>query len=79
MEMIRGLFIVEIDTFWIAVGLAALGYFIDLHYHFNLSKGEIEELLDKYPDAPKIELKGTTYYPYQQFIDWLSSNDIYKR
>jgi len=102
MEMIRGYFVVEIDTFWIAVGLAALGYFIgdglknfskpqkkssypylikekDLHYHFNLSKGEIEELLDKYPDAPKIELKGTTYYPYQQFIDWLSSNDIYKR
>jgi hypothetical protein len=27
MEMIRGYFVVEIDTFWIAVGLAALGYF----------------------------------------------------
>jgi hypothetical protein len=91
----------EIVSFWIAVGLAALGYFIgdglknfakpqkksrypylikekDLHYHFNLSKDEIEELLNKYPDAPKRELKGTTYYSYHKFIDWLSSNDIYK-
>ncbi|MFF2440423.1 hypothetical protein [Priestia megaterium] len=40
--------------------------------------GAIEELLTKYPGAPKIELKGTTYYRYHQFVDWLSSNEIYK-
>ncbi|AUO10538.1 DNA-binding protein [Priestia megaterium] len=91
----------EMNFFWMGLGLAALGYFIgdglknfskpqrkskypylikekDLHYHFHLSKGEIEELLTKYPGAPKIELKGTTYYPYHQFVDWLSSNEIYK-
>lgn len=99
---LMGGFMMEIDTFWIAAGLAALGYFIgdglknfgkpqkkssyphlikekDLHYYFDLNKSEVEELLSKYPDAPKIELKGTTYYPYQQFIDWLSSSDIYKK
>ncbi|RAS91803.1 DNA-binding protein [Priestia endophytica] len=92
----------DISFFWIAVGLAAFGYFIgdglknfskppkkssyphlikegDLHLYFNLSKGEVEDLLNKYKGAPQIELKGTTYYPYQPFIDWLSSNDIYKR
>ncbi len=100
MEVFRGV-TMDINFFWIAVGLAAFGYFIgdglknfskpqkkvgyphlikekDIHFYFNLSKGEVEELLNKYPDAPKIELKGTTYYPYQQLIDWLSSNDIYK-
>jgi hypothetical protein len=102
MEKNRRCIIMEISFFWIAVGLAAFGYFIgdglknfgkpqkklsypylikekELHYYFNLSKGEVEELLNKYPDAPKIELKGTTYYPYQQFIDWISSNEIYKK
>ncbi|MCR8927674.1 hypothetical protein [Priestia megaterium] len=44
----------------------------------TIPNGEIEELLTKYPGAPKIELKGTTYYPYHQFVDWLSSNEIYK-
>lgn len=44
----------------------------DLHYYVNLSKEEVSELLKKYPDAPKIELKGTTYYPYEQFLEYLS-------
>lgn len=101
LEMFGGYPVLEMNFFWLALGLAALGYFIgdglknfskpqrkskysylikekDLHYHFHLSKGEIEELLTKYPGAPKIELKGTTYYPYHQFVDWLSSNEIYK-
>lgn len=91
----------EISFFWIAVGLAALGYFIgdglknmnaktkgsgyrtlikesDLPYYINLNREELQELIEKHPGAPKIELKGTTYYPYQQFMNWLSSNDLYK-
>ena len=91
----------DIDFFWVAVGLAALGYFVgdglknlntapkgsgyytlikesELHYYVNLNKDEVKELLEKHPDAPKIQLKGTTYYPYQQFMDWLSSNDLYQ-
>jgi hypothetical protein len=50
----------------------------DLYLYLGLSKEEVNELLRKYPDAPKIELKGTTYYPYQHFLEWLSSNEIYK-
>ncbi|MFB5089083.1 DNA-binding protein [Psychrobacillus sp. PGGUH221] len=50
----------------------------DLPIYFGLSKEEILELLRKYPNAPKIELNGTTYFPYHQFLEWLSSNDIYK-
>ncbi|MBP1970510.1 hypothetical protein J2Z83_002631 [Virgibacillus natechei] len=50
----------------------------DLEFYFNLNKNEIEELLSKYPNAPKIELKGTTYYPYKQFMEWISSNETYK-
>ena len=38
----------------------------DLELYLNLNKNELEELLGKYPNAPKIELKGTTYYPYKQ-------------
>jgi len=91
----------EMNFFWVAVGLALMGYFIgnglknfgrpdktptyymfikesDLEFYLNLSKEEVEELLNKHPDAPKIELKGTTYYPYKQFMEWLSSNEFYK-
>ncbi|WP_232217775.1 DNA-binding protein [Virgibacillus sp. SK37] len=50
----------------------------DMHIYLGLSKEELNELLNKYTNAPKIELKGTTYYPYQQFIEWGSSNDIYE-
>ncbi|MDA7025591.1 DNA-binding protein [Bacillus sp. CLL-7-23] len=49
----------------------------DLHYSLGLSKEETKELLNKFPNAPKVELKGTTYYPYKQFLEWMSSNDIY--
>ncbi|QKY69395.1 DNA-binding protein [Lentibacillus sp. CBA3610] len=45
----------------------------DLEFYSNLNKKEVQELLNKYPDAPKIELNGTTYYPYKQFLEWLSS------
>jgi hypothetical protein len=51
----------------------------DLHIYIGLSKDEVNDLLAKYPGAPRIELKGTTYYPYQQFLEWLSSNDIFKK
>ncbi len=56
----------------------AFSYFIkesDLAYYVNLDKHEMKDLLKKYPDAPKIELNGTTYYPYRQFMDWISSID----
>ncbi|SOC22719.1 hypothetical protein SAMN05880501_11482 [Ureibacillus xyleni] len=49
----------------------------DLHLYLGLTKEETKELLSKYPDAPKVVLKGTTYYPYQRFLEWLTSNDIY--
>ncbi|MFN2748002.1 MULTISPECIES: hypothetical protein [Bacillus] len=92
----------EIDFFWLALGLAALGYFIgdglknfknpkgndsgyphlikerDLQYYLGLSKEETKEMLRKYPDIPKIELNGTTYYPYQHLMKWMSSADLYK-
>lgn len=51
----------------------------DLYLYLGLSKEEVNELLSKFPGAPKVELKGTTYYPYQHFLDWLSSYDLYKR
>lgn len=51
----------------------------DLEMYFNLSQKEIEELLKKHPNIPKIELKGTTYYPYKQFMEWLSSDETYKK
>ncbi|KGR82007.1 hypothetical protein [Lysinibacillus odysseyi] len=50
----------------------------DLHYYISLDREALQELLEKNPSAPKIVLKGTTYYPYRQFMDWLSSNEIYK-
>lgn len=95
---------IEMDFFWIGVGLAAFGYFIgnglknfknpeakflfddeyptlikekDLHTYLNLSRDEVADLLRKHPDAPKMELAGTTYYPYRQFMKWVTSNEIY--
>lgn len=50
----------------------------DLHLYLDLSKDEVEDLLSKHPLAPKIELNGTTYYPYQQLMEWLASKEIYK-
>ena len=50
----------------------------DLEFYINLDKNNIEELLRKYPHAPKIELNGTKYYPYKQFMEWVSSNEFYK-
>ncbi|PAD69682.1 DNA-binding protein [Bacillus sp. 7586-K] len=93
----------DIDFFWVGLGLAALGYFIggglknfknpkgslsgypalieekDLYIYLGLSKEEVKDLLSKHPDAPKIELKGKTYYPYQHFIEWFSSEEFYKK
>lgn len=45
----------------------------DLHSFIGLSKDELKELVTKYPNAPRIELNGTTYYNYQHFLNWLSS------
>ncbi|WP_080873820.1 DNA-binding protein [Oceanobacillus timonensis] len=50
----------------------------DLEFYVNLDKEELEELLSKYPDAPKVELNGTTYYPYAQFLEWISSKEMYR-
>lgn len=47
----------------------------ELEYYSNLDKNEIEELLRKYPNAPKIELNGTNYYPYKKLMEWFSSHD----
>ncbi|WP_409300243.1 DNA-binding protein [Peribacillus sp. SCS-155] len=93
----------DISFFWIAVGLAAFGYFIgdglknfknpkgspsvyptlikesQLPMYLNLSREEVTDLLRKYPDAPKIELNGTAYYPYQRFLEWFSSEDFYRK
>ncbi|MFP7494557.1 DNA-binding protein [Terribacillus saccharophilus] len=95
----------EMDLFWIGLGLAAFGYFIgnglkyfknpNAKYHFedeyptlikekdlplylNLNKAEVADLLKQYPDAPKIELDGTTYYPYRPFMKWVTSKEIYQ-
>lgn len=57
-------------------------YFIkenELEFYLNLSKIEIEELLRKYPDAPRLELNGKKYYPQKQFMEWLSSHQPYVR
>ena len=50
----------------------------DLEFYLNLYKNMIEELLRKYPNAPKIELQGTKYYPYKQFMECFFSNEFYK-
>lgn len=50
----------------------------ELEFYLSLNKQEIKESLEKYPDAPYIELKGTKYYPYRQFMDWISSIDSTK-
>ena len=50
----------------------------DLHAYIGLPKEVVDKLLSKYPNAPKVKLEDTTYYPYHQFLDWLSSDDIYK-
>ncbi|NYE04278.1 hypothetical protein F4694_001022 [Bacillus niacini] len=51
----------------------------ELHLYLGLSKEEVSELLLKYPEVPKIELKGTTYYQYQQFREWFSSINLNKK
>ncbi len=48
----------------------------DLTYLFNLNKNEIKALLTEYQDVPKLVLNGTTYYPKNQLIEWISSNDF---
>lgn len=40
----------------------------DLHYHLGISKAEVKELLDKFSGSPKMELKRTVFYLYQQFL-----------
>ncbi|MGN1401361.1 MAG: DNA-binding protein [Bacillus sp. (in: firmicutes)] len=45
----------------------------ELHYYVSLNRKELKELLNQYPDAPKIVLDGKVYYPSKQFQDWLAS------
>lgn len=49
----------------------------DLPYYLNLNKQKVEDLAAKYPDMPKVELNGTTYYPYKQLLEWMSSGDMF--
>ncbi|GGA60348.1 DNA-binding protein [Ornithinibacillus halotolerans] len=49
----------------------------DLGIELNLSRKELEDLLRKYPNAPKIELDGKTYFQYNVFVEWLSTKEIY--
>ena len=56
-------------------------YFIkenELQYYINLSETEIQELLLKYPGAPKVILNGNTYYSLEQFQDWLNTIELNK-
>ena len=54
-------------------------YFIkenQLHYYINLSETETQELLLKYPGAPKVLLNGNTYYSLKRFQDWLHTLEL---
>lgn len=51
----------------------------DLQMYLNLSNDEIHSLLNEYSDIPKITIKGTTYYPKKQFLEWIDSNDIFNK
>jgi len=56
-------------------------YFIkenELQYYINLSETEIQELLLKYPGAPKVILNGNTYYSLERFQDWLHTIELNK-
>ena len=56
-------------------------YFIkenELHYYTNLSENELQELLLKYPGAPKVVLNGCTYYSLSRFQDWLHTIELNK-
>ena len=48
----------------------------DLAMFLNLSNDEIRSLLNEHSDIPKIILRGTTYYPKKQLIEWITSKDI---
>ncbi|WP_353615321.1 hypothetical protein [Virgibacillus sp. 7505] len=49
-----------------------------MHTYLNLSKAEVADLLNKNPNAPKVVLDGTTYYPYKPFMKWITSTEIYQ-
>lgn len=90
------------EFFWLAVGIALMGYFIgdglkyinrpkkkssstptlikeeDLPYYVQLTKKELEDLFKKHPNVPKIKLDGKNFYHYEQFCDWLDSEELYK-
>ena len=54
-------------------------YFIkenELQYYINLSETEIQELLLKYPGAPKISLNSNTYYSLRRSQDWLYTLEL---
>lgn len=51
----------------------------DLPLWLSLSKEEVRDLIEKYPNLPKIELNGTTYYNYQKLLDWLASDEPYRK
>jgi len=51
----------------------------DLKYHLHLKQSEVDELLHKFPNIPSIELKGKKHFPYNQLMEWLSSNEIHNK
>ena len=48
----------------------------DLAYVFKLNRNEIKALLTEHQDVPKLVLNGTTYYPKNQLIEWISSKNF---
>ena len=79
---------IALAGFFIGEGLKSLGsktnaadyyYFLkeeELSYYVNLTAKEIEQFLQEHPDAPKVNLNGTVYYPVKQFQDWLKQIDL---
>ncbi|WP_010289428.1 hypothetical protein [Kurthia massiliensis] len=57
-------------------------YFVkenELHYYIQLSEAETKALLQKYPQAPKMELNGQTLYPLRQFQKWLHELELVEK
>lgn len=48
----------------------------DLEFLLNLNKLEIKALLTEHQEIPKLVLNGTTYYPKNQLIEWISSHNF---
>ncbi|MDL4838904.1 DNA-binding protein [Aquibacillus rhizosphaerae] len=99
----------SISFFWIAIGLAACGYFVgeglknfgnpnssnslnsllddeedkpllikekELNHYLGIDKEDVEAFVQNYPDIPRFELNGKTYYPYKKVLKWIDNRLI---